>query len=104
GGKYKWEIDAETDRLSDDGKIEFTNDLDVDDDLESLTAKMAPLDYGAILELGYEFEHLRLTASYNLGLSNIDPKDLIDLADEEGNYDNFKASNRVIGIHAAWMF
>ncbi len=104
GGNYKWEYDDDLDRETDDGKVEFTNDVDVDDDLDALTAKLAPLDYGGIIEMGYEFEHLRITASYNLGMSNIYPKDLVNIFDDDFNIDNFKATNRVIGIHAAWMF
>lgn len=106
-GSYEWEVEYGGDKASDDGKIEFTNDWSEDDlDDESLvfSSKMAPLDFGAAIELGYEFNHLRLTASYNLGLSNIYPKDLVESADEDGGIDNFKATNRVIGIHATWMF
>jgi hypothetical protein len=104
GGRYEFEFDAETVRFQDDGKIEFTNDVDVDNDLDALTAKINPLDFGAGLELGYEFSNLRLTAGYSVGFTNIYPKDLVDLVDDELNYDNFKASNRVITIGAAWMF
>ncbi|MFN0034411.1 MAG: porin family protein [Saprospiraceae bacterium] len=103
-GKYRYEYDDEFFREEDDGKIEFTNDVDVDDELDALTAKLNPIDFGAGLELGYEFTNLRLSASYSLGLTNIYPKDLVDLIDQELNLDNFKASHRVISIGATWMF
>ena len=57
----------------------------------------APLDFGAGLELGYEFSSLRVTASYNLGLSNIIPKDVADAFDSS-------AKHNVIGISLAYLF
>ncbi len=104
GGRYKYEFDSESLRFKDDGKIEFTNDVDVDNEMDALTAKINPLDFGAGLELGYEFSNLRLTAGYSMGFRNIYPKDLVDLVDDTLNYDSFKATNRVITIGAAWMF
>ncbi|MCB0523496.1 MAG: porin family protein [Saprospiraceae bacterium] len=104
GGRYDWEFDSDTDRILDDGKIEYTNTIDVDDDIFSLVSKVRPFDFGAGIELGYEFTNLRLTAGFNMGISNVFPKDLVELADLEGNYDNFKISHRVFSIGAAWMF
>ncbi len=55
------------------------------------------LDFGAGLELGYEFGALRATASYNLGLSNAIPKDQADAFD-------VSAKHNVIGIALAYLF
>ncbi len=55
----------------------------------------APLDFGAGLELGYEFGAFRATASYNLGLANIIPG---DVAGDDS------ARNNVIGISLAYLF
>ena len=62
----------------------------VDDDLSAL-------DFGATIELGYEFSNLRATASYSLGLSNAIPKDAADEFD-------LSAKHNVIGIALAYMF
>lgn len=69
-----------------DESIDFGNTEDDD---------FAPLDFGAGVELGYEFGSLRATASYNLGLSNIIPS---DVAGDES------AKNNVIGIALAYLF
>lgn len=66
--------------------IEFGNDED---------SNLAPLDFGAGVELGYEFGAFRATASYNLGLSNIIPS---DVAGDES------LKNNVIGIALAYLF
>ncbi len=58
---------------------------------------LAPLDYGAGFELGYEFSNIRATASYNLGLANIVPKDIADAED-------VSVKNTVIGIAVAYLF
>ena len=58
---------------------------------------ISPLDFGAGLELGYGFGPIRISASYNLGLANIIPKDIADDTDE-------KATNNVIGISATYLF
>lgn len=57
----------------------------------------SPLDFGAGLELGYGFGPVRISASYNLGFSNIIPKDYADFSGD-------KATHNVIGISAAYMF
>ena len=62
----------------------------IDDDLSAL-------DFGAGLELGYEFGSLRASASYNLGLANVLPKDAADEFD-------VSAKNTVIGLALAYMF
>ena len=107
GGKYKNEFEVGSYREKNNGKIEFTNEWDVDDDGDEiflLTKKMRPIEFGVGLELGYSFENLRLTAAYNLGLTNIYPKDLVSWGDDIYNIDNMKATNRVITIGAAYMF
>lgn len=55
------------------------------------------LDFGAGLEVGYGFGAIRISASYNLGLMNVIPKDIADDTDE-------KAMHNVIGISAAYLF
>ena len=62
----------------------------MDDDL-------SPLDFGAAIELGYEFGSLRATASYSLGLANALPKDAVEGTD-------IKAKHNVIGIALAYLF
>ena len=62
----------------------------VDDDL-------SPLDFGAAIELGYEFGSLRATASYSLGLANALPKDAVEGTD-------IKAKHNVIGIALTYLF
>ncbi len=66
--------------------IEFGNDED---------SNIAPLDFGAGVELGYGFGAFRATASYNLGLSNILPSDTAG---------NESVKNSVIGIALAYLF
>ncbi|MBK7937610.1 MAG: PorT family protein [Lewinellaceae bacterium] len=61
-----------------------------DDDLSAL-------DFGAGLELGYEFGNLRASASYNLGLANALPKDVADELD-------LSAKHAVIGLALAYLF
>lgn len=73
---------------TDSQNLKFGNSMDDD---------FAPLDFGAGLELGYEFGSLRATASYNLGLANALPKDLVEGTD-------VKAKHGVIGIAPAYLF
>ena len=63
----------------------------VDDDF-------SPLDFGAGLELGYEFANFRATASYNLGLANMLPKD------QRPDGFDFAIKSNVIGIALAYLF
>ena len=71
-------------------------DISVDLDFgNSSEDDVAPIDFGAGVELGYQFGAVRATASYNLGLSNIVPSD---------NADNFSLKNHVIGIAVAYLF
>lgn len=69
------------------GKIDFGNDDEAD---------LSPFDFGGALELGYGFGNIRLSASYQLGFSNIFPKDI--------TVDDEKLTNNVIGISAAYLF
>ena len=57
----------------------------------------APLDFGAGLELGYQFGSLRATASYNLGLANVVPSEQADALD-------ISIKNTVIGVALAYLF
>ncbi|MCB0530903.1 MAG: PorT family protein [Lewinellaceae bacterium] len=56
---------------------------------------VAPLDYGAGLELGYEFMSFRATAAYNVGLANVIP------SDQRGDA---SVKTSVIGIALAYIF
>lgn len=105
GGNYKVEVEGDGDSYEDDGSIEFTDGFDVDDygDFPLFTSKLSPMDIGAGLELGYEFGQIRVTASFNQGFSNLIPKDLVTEAKEEADLD-FKVTNRVIGLSAAYIF
>ncbi|TNE55152.1 MAG: PorT family protein [Bacteroidetes bacterium] len=67
--------------------IDFGSDLE--DDYSSL-------DYGAGLELGYEFGALRAFVSYNHGFANVVPKDQADLFD-------VKVTSSVIGVGLAYI-
>ncbi len=93
GGKVttKSEAAGQTDETSED--ISFGSSED--DDFESL-------DYGAGIELGYEFSNIRVSASYSLGLANIAPKDQVDQGKDQ-NLD-FSAKNNVIGVSVAYLF
>ena len=62
----------------------------------------APIDFGAGFELGYEFGPVRLSGSYQLGLSNTIPKDQVDAAKDAGL--DQKKRNNVIGISLAYIF
>lgn len=71
-------------------------DISVDLDFGNSTEDdVAPIDFGAGIELGYQFGAVRATASYNLGLTNIAPSD---------NADNYSWKNHVIGIAVAYLF
>lgn len=56
---------------------------------------VAPLDYGAGLELGYEFMRFRASVAYNLGLANVIP------SDQRGDA---SVKTSVIGIALAYIF
>jgi len=56
------------------------------------------LDVGVNAEIGYEFNKLRLTASYSAGLSNGIPKDQQDF------FEDAKITNAVIGIALTYLF
>ena len=77
---------AESDGESE--SIDFGNGVDDD---------WAPLDFGAGLEVGYQFGSLRATASYNLGLANVVPGDYADALD-------ISIKNTVIGVALAYIF
>lgn len=93
GGKVKTEAEAagQTDETSEDISFGSTED----DDFESL-------DFGAGIELGYEFNNIRVSASYSLGLANVAPKDVVDQGKNQGI--DISAKNNVIGISVAYMF
>ncbi|MBK9983675.1 MAG: PorT family protein [Saprospiraceae bacterium] len=56
-------------------------------------------DYGGNIELGYEFgDHVRVSASYSLGLANGVPKD------QREDYDGASAENTVIGFAISYLF
>ena len=93
GGKVKNKTEAagQTDEESEDIKFGSSEDDD-----------FASLDYGAGIELGYEFSNIRVSASYSLGLANIAPKDMVDQAKDQGM--DISAKNNVIGVSVAYMF
>lgn len=67
------------------------------------TKDFGSLDYGATLELGYEFfGSLRLTASYSLGLANIVPADEVETWDDLGA--TVSAKNKAIGVSLTYLF
>lgn len=89
--KTKTEAGGQSDETTDD--LTFGNDAD-----DSFTS----LDYGAGLELGYQFGGIRVSASYNLGLANVAPKDAVDQGKEAGR--DYKYTNNVIGVSVAYLF
>lgn len=93
GGKTKSKAEYMGQEETDSAAIEFGNDPD---------NSFAPLDYGAGLELGYEFNSLRLSASYNFGLANVAPKEGVDQGKDEDL--DFGYYHRVIGISVAYLF
>lgn len=61
------------------------------------------MDYGATLELGYEFfGSLRFSASYSLGLANIVPADEVAYWDDLGA--TVSAKNKAIGVSLTYLF
>ncbi|MDQ3016223.1 MAG: PorT family protein [Bacteroidota bacterium] len=59
----------------------------------------AALDYGAILDIGYQFSNsLRLTGSYSLGLANLIPADALDVPEDAS------IKNSVIGVAVTYLF
>lgn len=83
------------------GKAKFAGESESIEFGSSDTDDWAALDFGAGVEAGYEFSAgsglLRATASYNLGLSNVVPKDIADAED-------VSVKNNVIGIALAFLF
>lgn len=92
-GKERVKTEAADGTASKDSRsLDFGNDLE--DDLN-------PLDYGAGVELGYETGRLRLTASYQHGLANTLPKELVDGATTlDGDW---WARTRTIGLSVTWF-
>ncbi|MEO6039575.1 MAG: porin family protein [Saprospiraceae bacterium] len=102
-GKYEATYEENGDAETLDGKLSFDNAFNEDGDV--LAENVGPTDLGAGLELGYEFHgHFRVSASYSVGLTNIYSKKLVELAKEEGDIANFKATHRVIGLSATYLF
>ena len=93
GGNLKVKVKAQGQSDSSTQDIKFGN---------SSEDYYAPLDYGAGLELGYELGRVRLSGSFNLGLSNALPKDQADAAKDAGQ--DQKKKNNVIGISVAYLF
>ena len=93
GGNLKVKVKAQGQSDSNTQDITFGN---------SSEDYYAPLDFGAGFELGYEFNHVRLTGSFNLGLSNTIPKDQVDAAKDAGQDQTKK--NTVIGLSVAYLF
>ncbi|GAB4498533.1 MAG: hypothetical protein OHK0019_34030 [Saprospiraceae bacterium] len=82
---------GQSDKVSED--IEFGDDSD---------DAFAPLDYGVGLEIGYEINGMiRLSASYQLGLANIAPKDAVDEGDAAGL--DFSYGHRVVGFSIVYL-
>lgn len=92
-GKIKTEVEVAGQTEEDSEDITFGNDED---------DSFSPLDFGAGVELGYEFGKLRVSAAYNLGLANAAPKDAVDAGDEAGR--DYKYMHRVIGVSVAYLF
>ena len=93
GGNLKVKVKVQGQSESDTQDIKFGN---------SNEDYYAPIDFGAGFELGYEFGPVRLSASYQLGLSNTIPKDQVDAGKDAGL--DQKKKNNVIGISAAYFF
>ncbi|MCB0530904.1 MAG: PorT family protein [Saprospiraceae bacterium] len=79
------------------GKAESDGDSESIDFGNGTEDDWAPLDFGAGLELGYQFGSVRATASYNLGFANVVPGDYADVFD-------ISIKNTVIGIALAYLF
>lgn len=72
---------------SDSEKLSIGNT--VDDDL-------APIDFGVGIQAGVSFGSIRVGAGFDLGLSDITPKD--------SQVDGYSTKNTVINVFAAYMF
>ncbi len=78
------------------GKV--SRNLEFGDDLED---DLNPLDYGVGVELGYETGRLRLSASWQHGLPNLLPAELVDTA--AGLSGDWWLKNRTLGVSATWF-
>lgn len=93
-GKSKIRIESggTSSKMSDD--LAFGNEYGKD---------LSRLDYGAAFDLGYEFAgNFRLSASYQLGIANILPADVVEGANDVRG--DWSAKNNVAGLSLTYLF
>ncbi len=101
-GRYEMTTSSVLGEEKEEGDIEFTNDYDPLEEEDPLL-NYSPLDFGVNAELGYEFGKIRVSASYNYGLTNTFSKDYAEFVKENFNFD-IEGSHRVIGVSVAYLF
>lgn len=79
--------------------IKFDNEQGIN--LHDNGASLAPVDYGAGIELGYEFGSIRVSASCNLGLANVLPENAANEGKSTGR--DYKNTHNVIGVSVAYL-
>ncbi len=95
-GKVKTKRSGEENEESEDIKFDNKNGQPYD------SAYFSPLDFGAGLEVGYEFGSIRVSASYNLGLANVFSKNAVDWGGITKR--EYKCTHHVIGVSVAYLF
>ncbi len=101
-GENKTKTKGDDAEITNEFELEFTNEYDplIED---NPAANYSPLDYGASVELGYEIGRIRVSASYQVGLSNTFSKDYVDFVKRVSNMD-IQGRHRVIGVSVAYLF
>jgi len=65
---------------------------------EDSTDHFSPIDYGFVFEAGYKFSKFQASLNYNLGLANINPKEIKD------SFQSVDTRNSSIGVSLSYMF
>jgi len=100
-GNYSTTAKVDDVETTDEFELEFTDKYDplLED---NPAANYSPLDYGASVELGYAIGRIRVSASYQVGLSNTFSKEFVE-ANEKLGFD-VQGRHRIIGVSAAYLF
>lgn len=101
-GRYEMTTSSVLGEEKEEGDIEFTDDYDPLQEDDPLL-NYSPFDFGVNAELGYEFGKIRVSASYNYGLTNTFSKDYAEYVKENFDFE-VKGSHRVIGVSVAYLF
>lgn len=103
-GKYKWDytytMNGQEESEKDDMKLKPKMGEVKEGDLDDDEGAYSGLDYGLNFGIGYEIKSILINAGYSLGLGNINP----GYEGSESDKKDYKYSNRVISISAAYLF